>query len=376
MKKLPSILLLLLVIIRFSAAVPARAQNTKPNYPSSNAASWFPTSIQNQIRKSIQAAQSETQTAAQKILSNPVIQNTVELVTNSIEKQKATVEQTIHSTLNEATPQVSPEAVGISPESEYKTSINNGQITITKYLGHSSVLDIPRTIGLLPVVALGHRSFQGCTSLTEVTIPDSVSSIEGSAFCTCKNLTTITIPASVTTIVGQAFHYCPHLVSIKLDPANPKFVLGPDGVLFNKDKTILITYPDGKPDKTYEIPNGVTTIMQAAFASCTTLTSVTIPQGVTSILSHAFQACFNLSEITIPSSVAMISGAAFNECKNLSSVTFLGNAPRLENDVFKKTSPDLKIYDQTGATGFSAPIWNDGSLGNHSTPEIHSDSLN
>ena len=106
-------------------------------------------------------------------------------------------------------------------------------------------------------------AFHGCSGLTSVTIPDSVTSIGSSAFDGCSGLTSITIPNSVTSIGRDAFYYCTSLTSV----------------------TIL---------------NGVTSIGNRAFAYCTGLTSVTIPDSVTNIGEGVFGGCRSLESITIP----------------------------------------------------------------------------
>ena len=93
-----------------------------------------------------------------------------------------------------------------------------------------------------------------------------------------------------------------------------------DGVLFNKSQTTLIQYPGGKAGS-YTIPNSVTSIGFAAFAGCTSLTSVTIPNSVTSIGGYAFSGCTSLTSVTIPNSVTSIGDATFSGCTSLTSVT-------------------------------------------------------
>ncbi len=81
--------------------------------------------------------------------------------------------------------------------------------------------------------------------------------------------------------------------------------------MFNKDKSELITYPAGKTDSEYAIPNSVTSIGNYAFENCTNLTSVTIPDSVTSIGRYAFYDCTSLTSVTIPNSVTSIGDGAF-----------------------------------------------------------------
>ena len=154
---------------------------------------------------------------------------------------------------------------------------------------------------------------------TTYTIPNSVTSIRSFAFNGCSKLTSITIPNSVTSIGDLAFKACSKLTSINVNSGNTKYT-SIDGILFDKNKTALISYPEGKTGTTYTIPSSVTNIIGSAFSN-TGLTSITIPSSVTSIGISAF-ANTGLTSITIPSSVTSIGIYAFSYCKNLTKVTF------------------------------------------------------
>jgi hypothetical protein len=164
-----------------------------------------------------------------------------------------------------------------------------------------------------------------------IILPDSLTSIGGSAFNGCAGLTSITIPASVTNIAVDSFFFCVNLSTITVKSANTAFA-GEDGVLFNKDKTMLVMYPPGK-GTSYVIPNNVASIENGAFAGCSSLTSVTIPDSVTSIGHSAFYDCTGLTSITIPASVASIGNAAFIGC-SLTSVTIPASVASIGDRAF------------------------------------------
>ena len=170
------------------------------------------------------------------------------------------------------------------------------------------------------VTSIGWLAFYNCTSLTSVTIPDSVTSIGYSAFWNCTSLTSVTIPDSVTSIDDYAFVNCESLISINVEENNSNYS-SVNGVLFNRNQNELICYPAGKNDKTYEIPDSVTSIGGFAFCSCTSLESVTIPDSVTSIGMDAFNNCTSLTSVTISDSVTSIGRSAFYNCTSLTSVT-------------------------------------------------------
>lgn len=151
-------------------------------------------------------------------------------------------------------------------------------------------------------------------------IPDGVTTITNLAFYGSQSLANITIPASVTTIDIDVFAECPSLASINIDDQNPNYA-SIDGVLFNKDKTILIQYPIGNENSTYTIPDGVTTIGGFAFEFCDNLTTVNIAKSVTVINESAFRKCTSLTAITIPSNVTTIGDNVFFDCDALTSVT-------------------------------------------------------
>jgi len=173
----------------------------------------------------------------------------------------------------------------------------------------------------------------GCATLTGITIPDSVTSIEGNAFYECSNLTSITIPNSVTRIAFQAFYKCTSLTAIDVDPANTAYS-SESGVLYNKNKTILIQYPAGKIGRTFTIPNSVTSIEGNAFYECSNLTSVTIPNSVTSIEYQTFSGCTSLTSVTIPNSVTSIGDSAFYKCTSLTGVIIPNSVTRIGQNIF------------------------------------------
>ena len=184
------------------------------------------------------------------------------------------------------------------------------------------------------VTSIGRYTFENCTSLTSVTIPNSVTSIGDYAFYNCTSLTSVTIPDSVTSIGSGAFSNCTSLTSIEVS-GNNKSYSSADGVLFNKDKTELITYPAGKTDSEYVIPNSVTSIGYSAFENCTSLTSVTIPNDVTSIGYGVFQGCTSLTSVTIPNSVTSIDSSAFSSCTSLIGITIPNSVTSIGYGVFQ-----------------------------------------
>ena len=145
------------------------------------------------------------------------------------------------------------------------------------------------------VTTIGASAFSHCDSLKSVTIPDSVATIGRSAFSGCDSLTSVTIPDSVTAIGGGTFRSCNSLTGIWVDADNPNYSSDSNGVLFNKDKTILVEAPG--TIVSYTIPDSVTTIGEEAFSDCYSLTAVTIPDSVTTIGDDAFSWCASLTDV-------------------------------------------------------------------------------
>ena len=169
------------------------------------------------------------------------------------------------------------------------------------------------------VTSIGNSAFKNCTSLASIEIPSSVTSIGNEAFAYCTNLTSIEIPSGVTSIENYAFSNCTSLNSINVDKDNQSYS-SEDGILFDKEKKKLITYPAGKKEKEYNIPSSVTSIGAGTFYGCRSLTRIEIPSSVTSIECLAFYGCTSLTSIEIPSSVTSIGMWAFYNCTSLTSI--------------------------------------------------------
>lgn len=158
---------------------------------------------------------------------------------------------------------------------------------ITGYNGTDTVVVIPSKINGITVETIGHTAFR-YSSVTSVTIPDSVTFISDSAFAYCSSLTNISIPNSVTAIGSFAFEGCTKLESITL-------------------------------------PSSLLTISEFLFYDCSQLTTIHIPDSVSSIRQYAFYNCGKLETIRIPVSVTSIGSYAFDDCPSSMTVTYSGS---------------------------------------------------
>ena len=181
---------------------------------------------------------------------------------------------------------------------------------------------------------IADEAFSYCAGLTSITIPDSVTSIGSRAFEYCENLTSVTIPAGVTSIGENAFSYCTGLTSITVDINNSCYSSDEYGVLFNKDETELIKYPEGNTRTAYDIPDGVTNICREAFRACVSLKSVTMPDSVTSIGWGAFYYCAGLTGINISNSITTISTCLFYSCSSLASIEIPNGVTSIQDIAF------------------------------------------
>lgn len=213
---------------------------------------------------------------------------------------------------------------------EFEIDIYDGKATINYYKGNSTTLEIPSEIDGYPVNAIGEAAFYFCSSITEVTIPDSV-----------------------TTVGDNAFGFCQNLEKINVSKNNPT-LCSDGGILFSKDKSVLIAYPCGKSDTSYEIPGTVTAI-GSAFDGCSSLEEITIPSSVTAIGDRAFYYCDNLSEIRIPGSVTTIGENAFGYCESLERIVISDSVTSIGENAF---------YNCINLTEIDIPNSVD-SIGNH-----------
>lgn len=186
------------------------------------------------------------------------------------------------------------------------------------------------------VTYIGLDAFQGCVGLTSITLPDSLEEIHGS-FVGCSGLTDVMIPNNVTRIGGDAFAGCSGLTNIVI-PDSVTFI-GPDAF---KDCIGLTSVT---------LSNNISVIEGSVFRGCSKLTNVTIPDGVTTIKGWAFANCSSLTNITIPNSVTSI-GDAFYGCSKLNSIAFDGTVEQwnaIEKDYYWNSGvPATKVVCSDG----------------------------
>jgi hypothetical protein len=272
---------------------------------------------------------------------------------------------------------------------DYIYTVSGGKATITGYTGPGGVAVLPSMLGGYPVTAIGANAFTSTQGylLTDVTIPNGVTSIGSYAFYKSTALSNVTIPNSVSAVGEGVFYYCTALTSVAIPNsvtsigtnsfqgciALTSLTIGSGltsigrGLFANCEKLTSITIPNSVTsvdDHAFQecralacvvIPNGVPSIGRYAFQECVALTSVTIPNSVTSIGSCAFQKCVALTSVTIPNGVTTIGERAFDSCTKLVEAYFLGNAPLGTTDMFKGCGSGFTVQYLSGTTGWTNP---------------------
>lgn len=240
--------------------------------------------------------------------------------------------------------------------------LNKDKTKLIKYASNS-----PRTEYTMPnsVETIGENAFAESSYLEKIRLSDNLEKISLNAFFDCRSLKSITIPGKVSSILGDAFYWCSSLEEIKVAENNETYS-AVNGVLFSKDKTTLIKYPEGKNTKAYAIPksvryiyinafydakfekvffeDNVLSIGENAFCSCDNLRSITVPGSVKEIGSGAFMECSNLKTVTIGTGAEYIYDYAFADCSNLTEIELGAGLKRVYENAFEGCNNLSKVY--------------------------------
>lgn len=204
------------------------------------------------------------------------------------------------------------------------TSVTKIDGSAFNFCSNLSQIDLPNSISYIGTWAFGY-----CSSLTSITIPNSVTNIEGAAFFGCTHLTTIHIPKSVISLGDDIFGECTALESVTVDKENSNYA-DIDGVLYNKSITELVYCPAAKP--TISFPPTINTIGKYAFYF-SGMTSLVIPETITNIGEHAFGHS-KLISVTLPNSLTEIERSVFSRSENLIAITIPNSVTKIDNNAF------------------------------------------
>ncbi len=259
----------------------------------------------------------------------------------------------------------------------YCTSLKSinipNSVTVIDSEAFSNCINLENVVLSNNIKTIESYTFNYCINLNNIVIPDTVTVIGNNAFARCSNLTNIEIPRGVTSIGDDVFYGCSNLQSINVNSYNNNYI-SENGILFNKEKTELIKFPEGKEDiSEYSIPEGVISIKERAFYQCTNLVkviipdsvttleyatfdecsnleSIIIPEGVTTIETMAFSRCISLKNIILPLSVTKIGSQAFYDCSDLKSIVIPENVGTIESEAFEHCD-NLIIYTKSDTEG-------------------------
>lgn len=239
------------------------------------------------------------------------------------------------------------------------------------------------------VKSVGYSAFRACDALLSLELDNGITDIKEAAFGECPYLKSVFIPGGVTNLGVSAFGGCFGLTNVSVDLSNPNYS-SLDGVVFNKDQTVLLQYPFGAQGG-YSIPGGVTNVGTYAFEGRPSLTSLTIPKSVVAIAIGALSECGSLTNISVASSslnyssengvlfnrdhavliqcpgglrgsysistkVAAIGDEAFQGCFHLEEVTIPSSVTNIGDHAFAgcHSLPHLMIPDSVVAIGDGA----------------------
>lgn len=242
----------------------------------------------------------------------------------------------------------------VTPKLEIPAELEGKKVSaigMNAFTGNNVITDLVIPEG---VTTLNWYCFNTCENLETVTLPDSLEFIDSWAFERCSRLKTINVPANVTRINGGAFAQNSSMTSITCDPANKNYV-SVDGVLFTKDMKELVAYPGGIQGG-YTVPATVNHIGDAAFYGALGLDSVTILGNLDFIGFEAFAECSKLTDVAIRDGVNYVGYWAFRGCDGIKSLTVPQSVTNIGNQAFGFAYADQKM------SGFSLRGYKDSAV--------------
>lgn len=197
--------------------------------------------------------------------------------------------------------------------------------TITRIYDYAfyncSKLDAVTFVGGTDPMTIGDEAFRGCSKLTEITLPDNVTTLGSDAFYKCSGMQTLHLGKNVSNFDGSMILDCASLKNIYVTEGT-EYLFSDNGVMYNADKTILLSYPMRHEGTSYTLFDTVQVIGAYAFCENTYIQEVVLPNGLQQIKQYAFEFCTNLKKVQIPNTVTVIDLNAFYECSALTQLSF------------------------------------------------------
>lgn len=193
--------------------------------------------------------------------------------------------------------------------------------------------------------------------IVKITVSEGVTSIGIGAFYGCDAVTSISLPSTLRNIGLFSFGTCTVLKEINVSSDN-EWYCSENGIVYDKDKTVLLRYPAGKNATSFDIPDSVQTIGKEAFSDSVYLETVSIPDSVKKIEYHAFYDSQSLEMVEIPASVEVIGNNVFDACYSLEAINVSSeNATYSSVDgvLFSKNGTELIYYPATKVTAYTIP---------------------
>ncbi len=238
---------------------------------------------------------------------------------------------------------------------DWRYVVENGKANITAYIGVETALTVPARVGgysvgkvtglatlaMQPKVTsvkfssgiteVGASLCKGYTALQSVTLPNTITTIGGSAFADCPKLSGVKLPSSLTSIGASAFQNCTSLISAS--------------VTGNVTELSASVFADCVKLGNVTLPESLQKIGSSAFANCTSLSAVNLPASVTAIDSSAFLNCTNLKgDIALPAEIKTVGEFAFAGCKGITSVTIPNKAKEIKTEAFRDCTAMTACY--------------------------------
>ena len=233
----------------------------------------------------------------------------------------------------------------------YVTDLTNKEVAVSDCAETATNITIPTEVHYnnvyYDVTSIGYSAFNNCSALTQVTIPNSVISIEEYAFRYCSALRQVTIGNRVTSIKNNAFEDCEALTAVYYNGDVEGWCKITFQTSGNQSTNPLYyahnLYINNTLLTELIIPEGVSEIKEYAFCHCTSITKVTIPNSVTNIGSDAFAFCSSITQLSIGDGVQTIDNSAFFTCSSLEQVTIGNQITEIGQNAFNNCSKIVAV---------------------------------